>query len=240
MQSDDQPIRDLIANEIHKVRPLYASGVESAARMFEYDQPFYAGSIKQMQNYQDKHRVVYCKACVSQGGNYGRLAYRRLCIELTDDLLGNDKKQVRSQCFGCGFDMYMTASPELIKSARHDEFEWNQIRGGIFSALDSGMSLGDIFSVLRKGLQEHEVRNMRSQVWNDAAMQRMYQNAAGAMAAQIDSSVLGQARNKTASEVRMRNEMYNHQLDAMHYAMNPQMVIKGSLSSAPTVKAKKK
>jgi hypothetical protein len=33
------------------------------------------------------------------------------------------------------------------------------------------------------------------------------------------------ADNMTATEVRMRNEMYTHQLDAMAYSVNPKLVV---------------
>ena len=126
MNDKDEKIREIHMREIRKVRPLFAKGVESKKEIKKYRTDFYAKSTKAMQDYQNKHRVVFCKSC-SVRERFGRSIYRRLCIDYGEDLLGNDEAVLHVQCFKCGFDMYMPCDKQDRQMSRVDEQDWTRM-----------------------------------------------------------------------------------------------------------------
>lgn len=224
MNSDDQKFRNVMMREIRKVRPLFASGVETDDEMQKYHVDFHTRSIRQMQNFQDKHRVVFCKACPERE-KYGRRLYRKLCINFEADLLGNIERVLNVECFKCGFNMLMPAEQQDFVTAKVDEFEWNRVRGAFNELhLDRDVPLDMIFHALQQCAHEYEMkynqRNMTAQEvqYRQHEMEQRMRQMQGSMASPDRSRGLGGME---------------HSADAMRYLFDS-----GALSSAPTVKAK--
>lgn len=158
MKSDDQNLRDMMTREIRAIRPLFAAGVESEARMQQYHTDFHTRSIRQMRNYQDKHKVVFCKACPERK-KYGRRIYRQLCFHFEADLLGNIERVINAECYKCGFNMLLPAEKQDFAASKVDEFEWNRVRGMFNEVhLEYGVPLDTIFHALQNCARDYELR----------------------------------------------------------------------------------
>ena len=230
MKSDDQNLRVSVTREIRKVRPLFAKGVEDDNAMVSYERDFFTRSIKAMQNYQDKHRVVFCKACAERV-KYGRRIYRRLFIELDEDLLGNTERVLHAQCFKCGFDMFLPAEREDFITSKVDEYEWNRVRGAFYEIhLDRDVPLEMIFEALQRCAHEYEFKYQRG---NMSASEVAYrQQDMQRRMSEMQRHHLDKAAMQAAPP--MFSSKRDDALDAMRYLGQI-----GALSSARTAQAKR-
>lgn len=231
MKSDDQKFRDVMMREIRKVRPLFAKGVETGDALKSYHEDFHTRSIRQMQNYQDKHRVVFCKACPKRE-KYGRRIYRRLHVSFEADLLGNIERVVHAECYGCGFDMMMPAEKEDFISSKYDEYEWNRVRGAFYELhLDRDVPLDMIFEALQRCAHEYELKYQRGNMTASEVRyreQEMQQRMSNMQRQMVDNAAIQAAPP-------MFRSSSDDALDALRYLGQS-----GALSSAPTSRAKKK
>ena len=246
MDSVDSSIRELVTKELHEIRPIYASGVETAEAMGSYDQNFYAKSIKAMQTYQRQHRRIFCKACIEPDDKKGRLIYRRLCIELNNDLLGNDEKHVQLRCFKCDFDMFVAATPELMITDRISDEDWHRLRGAMVAACDAGIPPERLHHDIMQVAQQRSMERSRQDMDQYRQSQQMMPGQAGSFA----RGAAGSPQSLASQSAQSAD--YRHQLDSMRYMAEQGSITKQkymemfdrdvfkSLSSAPTSQAKKK